>query len=98
VIRYEIEGYDRRDAMSETTSLRVEGEVLRRFTKISKQIGMSRNRLMTEALETYLANYDRLRIDKEFEGMADDVAYQREALEICEAFKYADAEVNPPQT
>ena len=52
----------------------------------------SRNQLVAAALRRELAALERAAIDQAFAGMADDKAYQEEALKIAEEFAISDWE------
>lgn len=52
----------------------------------------SRNQLVAAALRRELAALERAAIDQDFAGMADDKAYQEEALKIAEEFAVSDWE------
>ncbi len=59
---------------------------------VSEGLVRSRNEFLTIALRNQLARYRRAAIDAAFAEMADDPDYQREALEVSEAFEAADRE------
>ncbi len=50
----------------------------------------SRNALIVTALEQYLLELERQEIDRQFEAMADDDAYQVMNEQISEAFTESD--------
>lgn len=50
----------------------------------------SRNALIIAALEQYLLDLERQEIDRQFEAMADDDAYQAMNQQISEAFAESD--------
>jgi hypothetical protein len=52
----------------------------------------SRNALIIAALEQYLLELERQEIDRQFEAMADDDAYQAMNQQISEAFAESDWE------
>jgi metal-responsive CopG/Arc/MetJ family transcriptional regulator len=52
----------------------------------------SRNQLVAAALRRELAALERAAIDQAFAGMADDKAYQEEALQIAKEFAVSDWE------
>ena len=52
----------------------------------------SRNEFVSDAVRSALAGAVRARIDAEFAAMADDAAYQQEALEIARKFDVASWE------
>lgn len=52
----------------------------------------SRNQLVAAALRRELAALERAAIDQDFAGMADDKAYQEEALQIAKEFAISDWE------
>ena len=52
----------------------------------------SRNALIIAALEQYLLELERQEIDRQFEAMADDDAYQAMNQQISEAFTESDWE------
>jgi hypothetical protein len=65
---------------------RVKGHVER------KQTG-SVNDFIVNALAAYVRAVERKAIDDAFSGMANDMQYQREALQLAEQFAASDAEV-----
>ena len=52
----------------------------------------SRNALIIAALEQYLLELERLEIDRQFQAMAEDDAYQAMNQQISEAFAESDWE------
>ncbi len=52
----------------------------------------SRNALIIAAIEQYLLELERQEIDQQFEGMAEDTAYQALQQEINESFAESDWE------
>jgi hypothetical protein len=52
----------------------------------------SRNALIIAALEQYLLELERQEIDRQFEAMADDDAYQAMNQQLSEAFAESDWE------
>ena len=52
----------------------------------------SRNQLVATALRRELAALERAAIDQAFSGMAEDKAYQEEALQIAKEFAISDWE------
>lgn len=52
----------------------------------------SRNALIIEALEKYLHELERQEIDRQFEAMANDKAYQEMNEQISESFAESDWE------
>ena len=50
----------------------------------------SRNALIIAALEKYLTELERQEIDRQFEAMADDDAYQQMNEQISESFAESD--------
>jgi len=59
---------------------------------IDEGIIPSRNALIVAALEQYLLELERQEIDRQFEVMADDDAYQVMNQQISEAFAESDWE------
>lgn len=53
----------------------------------------TRNQFIVEALEDKVRQIRDLQLDEEFVGMADDMEYQQEALEIEQKFTSSDYEV-----
>lgn len=52
----------------------------------------SRNALIIAALERYLVELERLEIDRQFDAMAEDEAYQTLQADIADAFAESDWE------
>ncbi len=53
----------------------------------------TRNQFIVEALEDKVRQIRDLQLDEKFVGMADDMEYQQEALEIEQKFTSSDYEV-----
>jgi predicted transcriptional regulator len=60
---------------------------------IADRTKVSMHAILLEAVDEYLKRDERERIDAEFAEMANDPRYQEEALQICNDFRCADAEV-----
>jgi hypothetical protein len=66
-----------------TTTVRLDETDYQALKVLGRAVGMSVNRLIQESVSLYLREYRRLVIDKEFEGMATDSAYQKMSIELA---------------
>ncbi len=59
---------------------------------VQRGVSRSRNRLILQALQTYIERVEQEWIDAQFAAMEEDEPYKRLALEIAQEFEHADWE------
>jgi len=75
------------------TTLRLPRQLYERVkSHVEREQTGSVNDFIVNALAAYVRALERKAIDDAFSGMANDMQYQREALQLAEQFESSDAE------
>jgi len=78
----------------QSTTIRLPEQIYERAKALveRREYASSMNELVVEALAEKLASLEEAAIDAAFAGMADDPAYQRQAVAISREFAHSDWE------